>query len=81
MRNNESKNVRMKMSQTNLDFLFTVGKRLLIAALNQVYSNCFPIIAVILPYVLVNPTLLQVMVFSKNQSEKEIDEMHSNYSK
>ncbi len=29
----------------------------------------------------VNSNLLQVMVFSKNQSEKEIDEMHSNYSK
>lgn len=25
--------------------------------------------------------ILQVMVFSKNQSEKEIDEMHSKYSK
>ena len=25
--------------------------------------------------------LLQVMVFSKNQPEEEIDEMHSNYSK
>lgn len=31
--------------------------------------------------VFVNSNLLQVMVFSKKQSEKEIDEMHSSYSK
>lgn len=31
--------------------------------------------------VYVNSNLLQVMVFSKSLSEKEIDEMHSNYSK
>lgn len=32
-------------------------------------------------HVFVNSNLLQVLMFSKNQSEKEIDEMHSNYSK
>ena len=32
-------------------------------------------------HVFVNSNLLQVLLFTKNQSEKEIDEMHLNYSK
>lgn len=91
MRNNNSdKFLQFKISQSYENELFVIKKQYFCctgAGLKKdrlaqfLYKYCKISIFVFLDSLSLQLIFFQVMVFSKNQSEKEIEDMHSNYSK
>lgn len=89
--NNSDKFLQFKISQSYENELFVIKKqyfcctgakkRQVSSVSLQILQNFKISIFVFLDSLSLQLIFFQVMVFSKNQSEKEIEDMHSNYSK